>query len=142
MRRFFFFIFGCVIFVAPDLAQAQSVAQAVTERQQNLQNQLNIIESQIAAQQQLLDTAQGQRQTLQSQIDAFNAEIKKTQLRIQAINLTITKFSGDIGVRNKTLSQLSARLAAEKESLAQILRQTQVLDGYSAVSIALGSKSV
>lgn len=142
MRRFFFFIFGCVIFVAPDLAQAQSVAQAVTERQQNLQNQLNIIESQIAAQQQLLDVAQGQRQTLQTQIDAFNAEIKKTQLQIQAINLTITKLNGDIGVRNRTLTQLSDRLAAEKESLAQILRQTQMIDTYSAVTVALGSQGV
>lgn len=126
----------------PSTALAQSAAQAVTQRQQDLQNQLQAIESQIIAQQQLLDTAKNQRQTLQTQIDAFNAEIKKTQLQIQAINLTITKLNGDIGVRNRTLSQLSARLSAEKESLAQILRQTQMLDEYSVVSIALGSQSV
>jgi len=151
MHRFFFFIFGCAFAAAPVAALAQAsessialenVSQAVTNRQQALQSQLDEIESQIAVQQQLLDRAQNQRQTLQTQIDAFNAEIRRTQLQIRAINLTITQLNGDIGVRNKTLAQLAAQLAAEKESLAQILRQTQVLDGYSAVSVALGSKSV
>ena len=142
MRRFFFFIFLCAFFIAPEAAYAQSVSQAISNRQQELQNQLNDLERQIAVQQQLLDTAQNQRQTLQSQIDAFNAEIKKTQLQIQAINVAITQLNGDIGVRDRTLSQLSAQLVAEKESLAQILRQTQVLDSYSVVSVALGSQDV
>lgn len=125
------------------MALAQSSMQAaVSQRQQDLQNQLDALEGQIADQQQLLDTAQNQHQTLQTQIDAFNAEIKKAQLQIQAINLTITQLSGDIGVRNQTLSQLSAQLEAEKESLAQILRQTQMLDDYSVVSVALGSQDV
>ncbi|MDO8593528.1 MAG: hypothetical protein Q7R59_01355 [bacterium] len=142
MRLFFFFVFLCALCIAPFTASAQSVTQAVANRQQELQNQLNDLESQIAVQQKLLDTARGQRQTLQTQIDAFNAEIRRTQLQIKAINLAITQLNGDIGVRNQTLSQLSAQLAAEKESLAQILRQTQVLDGYSVVSVALGSQSV
>ena len=143
MRRFLLFVFVSALFVLPSAALAQtSVAQAVTNRQQELQNQLNDLENQIAVQQRLLDNAKNQHQTLQTQIDAFNAEIKRTQLQIQAINLTITKLSGDIGVRNQTLSQLAARLSAEKESLAQILRQTQMLDDYSIVLVALGSKSV
>jgi len=142
MRRFLLFVSLCAFSLAPSAVFAQSPAQAVAQRQQDLQNQLSAIEAQIAAQQELLDTAQNQHQTLQTQIDAFNAEIKKTQLQIQAINITITKLNGDIGVRDKTLSQLSARLTAEKESLAQILRQTQMLDNYSVVSVALGSKDV
>ena len=142
MRRFFFFIIAGACIVAPSFVLAQSVSSAVANRQQELQNQLDALESQIATQQQLLDTAQNQHQTLQTQIDAFNAEIKKTQLQIQAINLSITQLNGNIGVHNQTLSQLSAQLAAEKESLAQILRQTQMLDAYSAVSVALGSQDV
>lgn len=143
MRRFSLFVFIGVFCLAPSAAYAQSsAAQAVAQRQQDLQNQLSVIEGQIAEQQKLLDTAQNQHQTLQTQINAFNAEIKKTQLQIQAINLTITKLNGTIGVHNQTLSQLSAQLVAEKESLAQILRQTQMLDGYSVVSVALGSQSV
>lgn len=142
MRRFFIFIFLCAFGTLPGAALAQNIAQAVTNRQQELQNQLNDLENQIAVQQQLLDTAKNQSQTLQTQIDAFNAEIKRSQLQIKAINLAITQLSGDIGVRNQALSRLSAKLAAEKESLAQILRQTQVLDGYSVVSVALGSESV
>jgi peptidoglycan hydrolase CwlO-like protein len=141
MRRFFLFIL-LGTFIAPIAAGAQSATQAVATRQQQLQSQLDSIESQIAVQQQLLDTAQGQHQTLQTQIDVFDAEIKKTQLQIQAINLTITQLNGNIGTHDQTLSQLSAQLDAEKESLAQIMRQTQMLDSYSAVSVALGSKDV
>jgi peptidoglycan hydrolase CwlO-like protein len=141
MRRFLLFI-ACVGALGPLAVYAQDAAQAVSSRQQQLQAQLNALESQIAAQQQLLDVAQGQHQTLQTQINAFDAEIKKTQLQIQAINLTITQLNGDIGVRDQTLNQLSSQLDAEKESLAQIMRQTQMLDGYSVVSVALGSQDV
>ncbi|MHB8710443.1 MAG: hypothetical protein ACYC6X_02750 [Minisyncoccota bacterium] len=142
MRRFLFFVFLCALSIAPSAALAQSANAPVANRQQELQNQLDQLEGQIATQQQVLDIAQGQHQTLQTQIDAFNAEIKKTQLQIQAINLTITQLNGNIGEHTQTLSELSAQLTAEKESLAQILRQTQMLDGYSAVSVAFGSQDI
>ncbi|MDE1919467.1 MAG: hypothetical protein KGH56_02085 [Patescibacteria group bacterium] len=142
MRRFFLFAFACSCIALPSLASAQSAASAVANRQQELKNQLDAIESQIATQQQLLDVAQSQHQTLQTQIDAFNAEIKRTQLQIQAITLTIAQLNDNIGVHNQTLAGLSAQLAAEKESLAQILRQTQMLDAYSAINVALGSQNV
>lgn len=142
MRQFIFLVFWCALIGAPSVVLAQSVAQAATNYEQQLRDKLADVENQIAAQQQLLDAAKGQHQTLQTQINAFNAEIKKTQLQIQAINLAIAQLNGDIGVHNKTLSSLSGQLSAEKESLAQILRQTQVLDDYSVVSVALGSQSV
>ena len=143
MRRSFYFALLASFFaVVPFTASAQDATQAVADRQQQLQAQLDQIESQIAGQQELLDKAQSQHQTLQSQIDVYDAEIKKTELQIQAINLTITQLSGNIDVHNQTLSSLSDQLAAEKESLAQIMRQTQMLDGYSAVSVALGSQDV
>jgi len=143
MRRALSFVLACSLFIAPCTALAQTAdQQAVAARQAQLQSQLDDIESQIAAQQQLLSTAQNQHQTLQTQIDAFNAQIKTTQLQIQAINLTITQLNGNIDVHNQTLSSLSDQLAAEKESLAQIMRQTQMLDAYSVVNVALGSQNL
>ncbi len=142
MRRSLFFVLGCVCIVTPSLALAQSASSAVPSRQQELQSQLDTLESEIAAQQQVLDVAQNQHQTFQTQINALNAEIKKTQLQIQAISLAITKLNNNIGAHNQTLAELSAQLSAEKESLAQILRQTQMLDGYSVVSVALGAQNV
>ena len=127
-----------MLFLAPFSALAETVAQ----RQAELQSQLDQIESQIQVQQNLLNVAQSQHQTLQSQIDAFNAQIKKTQLQIQAMNVTIEQLNGGISNDNQTLSSLSDQLAAEKESLAQIMRQTQVLDNYSAVTVALGAQDV
>ncbi|MDP2593919.1 MAG: hypothetical protein Q8P36_01085, partial [bacterium] len=141
-RRFFVACTLGVGLLAPALLFAQSIEQAVVSRQQQLQNELNGLESQIAVQQTLLDTAKSKGQTLQSQIDVYSAQIKKTQLQIQAISLTIEQLNGNIGTHNKTLTSLSAKLDAEKESLAQILRQTQVLDDYSFVEVALSSESV
>lgn len=138
MRRFFIAVVVAGVIACASVAHAETVS----DRQQQLQNQLDQIESQIAAQQSLLDTAQNQHQTLQTQIDALDAQIAKTQLQIQAINVTIEQLQNGIGNDNQTLASLSAQLAGEKESLAQIMRQTQVLDGYSVVSVALGSQDV
>lgn len=143
-RRFFVFGLIALLTLAPAAGAvlAQSAEDAVTNRQQQLQHELNLIEQQIAAQQAVLDKTRGERQTLQSQIDAYNAQIKKTQLQVQAIELTIQKLSGDIGTKNRTLDTLSSRLDAERESLAQIMRQTQMLEDYSIVAVALSSKGV
>lgn len=142
MRRLFSFALATLLLALPGVSLAQSVTQAVSSRQQQLQSQLDDIESQIAVQQRLLETAQGQRQTLQTQIDALNAEIKRTQLQIQAISLTITKLNNEIGVRDTTLTKLTDKLNAEKESLAQIMRQTQMIDDFSVVHVALGSRNL
>jgi peptidoglycan hydrolase CwlO-like protein len=115
---------------------------SVASEQAALQAQLDSIESQIAGQQQLLNTAQSQHQTLQTQINALNAQIKKTQLQIQAISLTIQQLQGGIGSDNSTLATLSSQLSDEQDSLAQILRQTQMLDDYSVVEVALSSQDV
>ncbi len=143
MQRAAAVLFVSVLLCVPFGAAAQSTVEAqVASRQQELQSQLDSLEQQIAGQQALLDEAQSQHQTLQSQIDAFDAEIKKTQLQIQAITIAISQLSDNIGAHNQTLTSLSDQLAAEKESLAQIMRQTQVLDSYSVVTVALGSSDV
>ncbi len=143
MRRILFFISFLVLVLEPFPVFAQTnITTQVADYKQKLQGQLNQIEKQIAVQQTLLDNAQNQHQTLQTQINVFNAKIRKTQLQIRAINLTITQLSGNINTHTQTLSQLSTKLNNEKESLAQILRQTQVLDDYSIVSVALSSQNV
>ncbi len=118
------------------------MADAVAARQQQLQAQLDSIETQIATQQDLLNKAQDQHQTLQTQIDALNAQIAKTQLQIQAIDLTIQQLQGGIGNDNSTLATLSSQLSDEQDSLAQIMRQTEMLDDYSPIEVALSSDSV
>lgn len=148
MGRFFLFVAACVSASFPVAVYAQQAAsttpvqQVVSSRQQQLQAQLNQIEQQIAVQQSLLDKAQNQHQTLQSQIDAYDAQIRKTQLQIQAIGLAVEQLNGNISNHDTALHQLSSQLTKEKDSLAQILRRTEMLDQYSIVGIAFGSKDV
>ncbi len=130
------------VYAAQATSTPSSVQQAVNSRQQQLRVQLAQIEQEIAVQQSLLDKAQNQHQTLQSQVDAYDAQIRKTQLQIQAINVAVEQLNGDISNHNQTLTSLSSQLSAEKASLAQILRQTEMLDNYSIVGLALGSRDV
>ncbi len=132
-------LFSSILFLLPVSAFAQ---QQVTDRQRSLENQLNAIEAQIAEQQKLLDVAQTQQKSLQREIDIFTAEIRKTELQIQAITVTIHRLSGDIGADNALLESLSAKLSREKAALIEIMRQTQALDRYSVVEVALSSKDV
>jgi peptidoglycan hydrolase CwlO-like protein len=126
----------------PYATNAQSIEDQVLTRQQQLQAQLDQIEAQISEQQQVLNSAQTQHQTLQNQINEFDAQIKKTQLQIQAINLTIQQLNSGISTDNQTLATLSDQLQNEQESLAEIMRETQILDDYSVVDVALSSKDV
>ncbi|HUQ30301.1 MAG TPA: hypothetical protein VM103_02150 [Candidatus Paceibacterota bacterium] len=133
---------GIALFLlAPLMASAQS-AEQVAARQRELQQQLDQVEQQIAAQQKLLDVAAGEHRTLQSQIDAFNAQIKKTELQIKAIDLSIQKLNAGISTSNKTLAALSQKRINEQESLAEIMRKTQILDDYSIVTVALSSETI
>lgn len=128
-----------VLVIAPSFVYAQ---QSVADRQRDLQNQLDQIEKQIAVQQTLLDSAQSERKTLQGQIDILNAAIKKTELQIKAISVTIQQIQDGIRADNTTLDALSEQLTREKASLAEIMRQTEMLDQYSIVEVALSTKNV
>lgn len=140
MLRAFVVLMAGLWITFPLTAVAQS--DPVASRQAQLQAQLNDIERQIAAQQSLLDVASGQRKTLQSEVNALNAEIKKAQLQIQAINLSIEQLNGGIATDNRKLASLSEKLARERESLANIMRETQMFDESSAVTVALSAQNV
>ncbi len=134
--------FGALLFfivLVPSFVEAQ---QSVADRQRALQEELNRIEAEIAGEQKILDAKQNERKTLQREIDILNAQIKKTELQIQAINVRIQQLNGGIREDNLTLASLSEKLSREKESLGEIIRQTQILDEYSVVEVALSSQDV
>ncbi len=96
----------------------------------------------IALQQQIIKDTQAKKSTLQGDVTVLNAQIKAAQAQINAKNITIKQLSAQIANKNVVIGQLSDRIARGQESLASILRQTQMLDDYSLVSVALGAQSV
>jgi peptidoglycan hydrolase CwlO-like protein len=90
-----------------------------------------------------------ERASLQKQYDELQREIaiqqqiiKAAQAQINAKNITIKQLAAQIMKKNVVISELENRIDRGKEALASILRQTQMLDDYSVVSVALSAQSV
>src|SRR3989344_1564625 len=125
------------------LHQHSVQAQDLTpEERAVLQAQYDELQKEIAAQQQIIKDTQAKKNTLQGDVTLLDAQIKEAQAQINAKNITIKQLSAQIQKKTVIIGQLSDRIERGKESLASILRQTQMLDDYSTVSVALGSKSV
>ncbi len=127
------------IFIYQHSAQAQDLTP---EERAALQAQYDELQKEIAVQQQIITDTQAKKSTLQGDVTTLNAKIKAAQAQINAKNITIKQLSAQIANKNVVIGQLSDRIERGQESLASILRQTQMLDEYSVVSVALGAKSV
>ncbi|MEK7101967.1 MAG: lytic murein transglycosylase [Patescibacteria group bacterium] len=126
-------------FVAVHSVQAQNLTP---EERTTLQAQYDELQKEIAVQQQIIKDTQAKKNTLQGDVTLLNAQIKAAQAQINAKNITIKQLSAQIAKKNTVIGQLSDRIERGKESLASVLRQTQMLDDFSVVSVALGSESV
>ena len=120
-------------------ATAQDLTQ---EERASLERQYDELQREIAVQEQIIKDTQAKKNTLQGDVTTLNAQIKAAQAQINAKNITIKQLSSQIMKKNVVIGQLSDRIERGKESLAAILRQTQMLDDYSVVSVALSAESV
>lgn len=130
---------GAAYVVPSAPVHAQELTQA--ERAE-LQRQYDELQKEIAAQQEIIRQTQAQKNTLQGDVTSLNAKIKAAQAQIDAKNIAIKTLGAQIAKKNVVIGQLSSRIERGKESLEAILRQTQMLDDYSVVTVALSSDSV
>ncbi len=150
--RFFFallvtaIIGGTALLAGPRFMYAQtadtSASTDVSARRAELQAQLNALDSQIADTQSTLNTLHSQHTSLQNQIDTLTAQIKKSQLQLQATQLQIEALKSNIVIQSNTITELSGQLTNEQQTLAQIIRQTNQIDNYSLVEVALSSQDI
>ena len=125
------------------LFQHSVQAQDLTpEERAVLQAQYDELQKEIVVQQQIIKDTQAKKDTLQGDVTILNAQIKAAQAQINAKNITIKQLSAQIVKKNVVIGQLSNRITRGQEALASILRQTQMIDDYSIVSIAFGSENV
>ena len=112
------------------------------EERAALQAQYDELQKEIAVQQQIIKETQAKKGTLQGDVTSLNAKIKAAQAQIDQKNITIKQLSAQIAKKNVVIGQLSQRIVRGHETLGSIMRQTQMLDDYSVVSVALGAESV
>lgn len=122
--------------------QAIQAQELSPEERAALQAQYDELQKEIAVQQQIIKETQAKKGTLQGDVTSLNAKIKAAQLQIDQKNITIKQLSAQIAKKNVVIGQLSNRIVRGQETLGSILRQTQMLDDYSVVSVALGAESV
>ena len=138
---FFLFIGVCVGSTAL-LGQSVHAQDLTPEERAALQAQYDVLQQEIAAQQQIIRDTQAKKNTLQGDVTLLNAQIKAAQAQIDAKNIIIKQLAAQIAQKNVVIGQLSSRIDRGKESLASILRQTQMMDEYSAISVMLGAQNV
>jgi peptidoglycan hydrolase CwlO-like protein len=126
-------------FALPHAAKAQELSPA---QRAELQAQYDALQKEIEVQQKIIADTQAQKQSLQGDVTTLNAKIKAAQSQIDAKNIVIKQLSVQIAQKNVVIGKLNTRIENGKVALASILRQTQMLDDQSVVTLALSSKSV
>jgi hypothetical protein len=121
---------------------SSAASSDVASKRAALQSQLNDLETQISATQSTLTSLKSQGNTIQNQIDTLTAQIKKSQLQLQATQLEISALQQNISIHSDTITTLSGKLSDEQASIAQIIRQTNEIDSYSLVTVALSAQDV
>ena len=103
---------GIVIgfFLLVGSAFAQDVANIVTNRRAELENQLATLQKEIEAQQQILKNKQRESVSLERDIAILNAKIDAAKLSIRARALVIENLNQEIGDKEKTIVGLSAKI--------------------------------
>ncbi|MEY2665420.1 MAG: hypothetical protein RLZZ480_525 [Candidatus Parcubacteria bacterium] len=139
MIRSFVAVFLCLAFLAPYIPTAHAETDA--ERRARLEAELQKVEKQIAAQQQLVDGKRGERRSLERDLSIIEGEVKQIQLGIQARGLAIEQLSDQIGEKEVVLQILDDRMRRQKDSLADLVRKSAVVDDYSLVEVMLSKKN-
>ena len=135
-----FFIFLALIISFRD---HYSFAQNIDQTRAALQNELNILEQQIAEQQKIIATTQAQSASLSRDISLLQSKINEKQLQIKKIDGTITNLSSQILDKNIELGNLNNTLDKQKEALSTSLRNMSTFDGSNNfVTFILADKSI
>ena len=141
-RHFLLSFFILFILIASSRIYISS-AQSTDQARAALQNELNILEQQIAEQQKIIATTQAQGASLSRDISVLQAKINAKQLEIRKIDGTISSLSGQILDKNIELVNLSDTLVRQKQALSVSLRDMVTFDGSNNfVTFILNDKSL
>lgn len=137
-----FFIFSATLMLAaPKLAFADAAADIQAQIDAN-NNQIKLLEADIAAFQKQLDALGQKKNTLQSAISSLTlsqqqlaAQIKVTQSKIASANLQIRELTNSIGDKEATI-------AANQDAIAKALRRVAENEQTPLVSALISSHSL
>ncbi|MFA5841930.1 MAG: hypothetical protein WC835_03165 [Candidatus Paceibacterota bacterium] len=139
---FFTLVIGAFLPIFGANIMAQSAGDLVAERRTKLEGDLKILESQIEAQQQIIDAKRRDTVSLERDISIFDANIKKANLSIKARDISIKQLTNSIADKKQTIGVLSGKLSRELESLAQLIRKTDQIENVPLQEFVLGNGTI
>jgi len=121
----------------PSLAEEVN-QNAAKERREELQKQLDNLDSQIGALDSVIQQKRTESASLERDIAIFDAKIKKAKLEIQRRDAEIAKTKTGISQKSEQITTLSAKSEKKKDSLAELIRKNNEMDSTGLAEIILG----
>lgn len=115
---------------------------ATPDQRTYCQNQITVLEQQIADLNNQLTTQKKQSGTLQGDINVLSTQINAKKKEIQAKILTITQLNDSISEKQTTIESLADKISREKDSLAQLLRKTNEMDQENFATFLLSDSTL
>ncbi|KKT61804.1 MAG: Peptidoglycan DL-endopeptidase CwlO [Candidatus Giovannonibacteria bacterium GW2011_GWA2_44_26] len=134
---FFVLLFTFYFFLSDSFAE-EIDQNAISQRRQQLEEELEKLENQIDGYRSVIQEKQREATTFERDIAIIDAQISKAKLEIKARNLSIAKLGEGIGDKKRLIGDLSVKLEQEKDSLAELLRRANELDSTSLIEVVLG----
>lgn len=121
------------------LSLAEEVNQDATkERKEELQKQLDNLDSQIEVLNSVIQQKRTESASLERDVAILDAKIKKAKLGIQRLDAEIAKTKTGIVQRTDQIKTLSDESEEKKDSLAELIRKNNEMDSISLAEIVLG----
>ncbi|RJQ30889.1 hypothetical protein C4572_03380 [Candidatus Parcubacteria bacterium] len=130
------------IFPAVSPLLAEEGQDAVNQRKEELQRQLDNLEVQISGYETVIKQKQNESASLERDIAILNAKIGKAKLEIQKREVEISKAKAGISKKTGEIEVLSDKSEKQKDSLAELLRKNNEMDSASLAEIILGYEKI
>lgn len=131
-------LFFLLLFLLPVFLHAETVE----ERRARLEQELAVIELDIARKRGNLSDLQRERTSLERDIAILDNKIDAARLSIKQRDLAISRIRDDIFDKQLSIRGVDERMEKSEESLAQLIRRTREIDEVSLAELALGEGTI
>ena len=140
---FCFFLFSVIqsSVTAPIFFQSKE-AEALEGEQAKLEEELKVINAEIAGYEKLIVSTKQEKQTLQNKIDELRNTASKLILQIKSTNLNLQYLNVRIDETTTSIIKTTDKVAATKENLINSLQSFYELQQVSLLEILLGSGTI
>lgn len=138
---FLFFIIQSSV-TAPIFFQSKEAEALYDEERTQLENELDVVEKQIAEYEKLIVTTKQEKQTLQNKINELKSKASKLTLQIKSTNLNLEYLNVMIDETTTSIIKTTDKVDATKQNLVNSLQSYYQLKQVSLLEILLGSGTI